>query len=117
MNKELTFKDVYRAPFHICEFCPIYMFSANNVTAFNVITDDIDVISDILEIINGNSKKNMSDNVTFEDGYILIDGEHVLRVRGWGHLTGCGALNLPVEKAAKIQDDFANWVVNKLKGK
>lgn len=116
MKKELTFKDVYREPFHICEFCPIYVFSANDVTTFNVITEDADVISDILGIINGNSKKKMSDNVAFEDGYILIDREPVLLVRGWGHLTGCGALNLPVEKAAKIQDDFANWVVNKLKG-
>jgi len=25
-------------------------------------------------------------------------------VRGWGHLTGAGALNLPEEKAAAIQD-------------
>lgn len=36
-------------------------------------------------------------------------------IRGWGHLTGCGALNLPDHEAAKIQDDFGEWIVKKLK--
>lgn len=116
MKKELTFKDVYQLPLRIDEFCPIYVFSENNVTAFNIITEDADLISEILEIINGNSKKKISNNVAFEDGYILIDREPVLLVRGWGYLTGSGGLNLPSEKAAKIQDDFADWVVNRLKG-
>lgn len=38
-----------------------------------------------------------------------------MRIRGWGHLTGCGALNLPPEEAIEIQDDFGEWIVKKLK--
>jgi len=33
----------------------------------------------------------------------------LLMVRGWGHLTGCGGLNLEPETAAEIQDGFFNW--------
>lgn len=32
-------------------------------------------------------------------------------MRGWGYLTGGGAENLPSDEAAKIQDEFAEWVV------
>lgn len=32
------------------------------------------------------------------------DGFPIADLRGWGHLTGTGSLNLPPEEAAKIQD-------------
>lgn len=36
--------------------------------------------------------------------------------KGWDEcLTGGGALNLPYREAAKIQDDFGEWIVKKLK--
>lgn len=43
-------------------------------------------------------------------------GKHFILIRGWGNLTGIGAHNFPTEKAAKIQDDFAAWVIYKLTG-
>lgn len=43
-------------------------------------------------------------------------GKLLILIRGWGNLTGIGAHNFPVEKAAKIQDDFAAWVIYKLTG-
>ena len=73
-------------------------------------------IKTIIGILNGTLKKKVTNKVTYEQGYIKLDGQPMLLLRGWGHLTGCGALNLPPDQAAKIQDDFANWVVNKLKG-
>ena len=62
--------------------------------------------------IHGCSKKFKREE--FEDGYIVIDGYKCLLVRGWGMLTGIGAYNLKIDYAAKIQDEFANWCVNKL---
>jgi len=38
-------------------------------------------------------------------------------IRGWGYLIGTGGLNLSAEKAAKIQDDFGNWIVETLSKK
>lgn len=115
-KKELTFKDVYQLPLEFDEYCPVYIYSANGVMTFNNLIDDREKLKEILAILNGKSNKKVTNEVTYEKGYIKSDGIPILLLRGWGHLTGCGALNLPAEKAAKIQDDFANWVVNKLKG-
>lgn len=114
-KKELTFKDVYQLPLSEDDFCS-YIYSSNGVMTFDIIIDNRVIITELLEIINGESNKRVKRDVTYEDGYVKIGGYHIFLLRGWGHLTGCGALNLPAEKAAKIQDDFANWVVNKLKG-
>lgn len=35
-------------------------------------------------------------------------------VRGWGHLIGSGGHNLPPRKAAEIQDEFAEYIVERL---
>lgn len=114
-KKELTFKDVYQLPIKEDDFGS-YIYSSNGVMTFDNIIDNREIITELLAIINGESNKRVKKDVTYEDGYIKIGGYHIFLLRGWGHLTGCGALNLPAGKAAKIQDDFANWVVNKLKG-
>ena len=35
-------------------------------------------------------------------------------VRGWGHLTGTGGLNLPPDQAAAIQNAFGEYIVKTL---
>lgn len=45
---------------------------------------------------------------------ILNNGFLFITIRGWGDLTGTGANNFSSEKASKIQDDFANWIIYKL---
>ena len=56
-----------------------------------------------------------------EDGYILIQKDDkwykIMLIRGWGYLIGTGGLNLSADKAAKIQDDFGNWIVETLSKK
>ena len=42
------------------------------------------------------------------------NGMWCLDIRGWGHLTGGGALNLSQEVAMKLQDDFGKRVVRLL---
>lgn len=39
---------------------------------------------------------------------------NLLLVRGWGHLIGVGGYNLSAEKAAEIQNEFNNYVVEQL---
>lgn len=110
----ITFKDVYKPPFRVDEFCPINVRSSNNVMTFTYFRYNQDDLKEMVAILNGESEKRITDNVRYENTVIYIDDCPVLRVRGWGHLTGCGAMNLPVEVAVKIQDDFGEWVVNKL---
>lgn len=118
MTKELTFKDVYKLPLRLDEYSMSYIWSSNGVMTFTTLVNDESFIKEILGILNGDLTIKLNEiDVTYDGEYIKMDGHAILLLRGWGHLTGCGALNIPTEKAAKIQDDFANWVVNKLKGK
>ena len=45
---------------------------------------------------------------------ILNNDELFITIRGWGTLKGIGAHNFPAEKATKIQDDFRDWIIQKL---
>jgi hypothetical protein len=38
------------------------------------------------------------------------NGDRILDVRGWGHLTGSGAHGLTCDVAAKVQDEMAKFV-------
>lgn len=42
------------------------------------------------------------------------DIQPLFLVRGWGHLTGGGGYNLPPKEAARIQDEFAEYIVEQL---
>lgn len=113
MKQNLTFKDVYQLPLCIDEFCPIYVFSANRVMTFDILLDDIDKVQEILNVINGKSDIQYV-SAKYDGEYIFVDNKPVFLIRGWGYLTGIGALNLPYETATKIQDDFCNFIVNRL---
>jgi hypothetical protein len=45
---------------------------------------------------------------------ILNHGKLFITIRGWGNLTGIGGYNFDEEKASKIQDDFRDWIIEKL---
>lgn len=52
----------------------------------------------------------------WDEGMSILDSNelHVIDIRGWGHLTGRGGLNLPHEEAMKIQDAFGKKVAQLL---
>jgi hypothetical protein len=56
---------------------------------------------------------NLSVDKDDENCILNNDAEFII-IRGWGNLTGVGANNFPAEKAAKIQDDFRDWLIRKL---
>lgn len=115
-KKDLTFKDVYKLPLKIDKHCPFYTYSANGVMTFDNLIEEEDTLNDILAILNGDVKTFITNEVTYYRGEIKIDNKPIFEVRGWGYLTGHCTLRLSYDEAAKIQDDFGNWVVNKLKG-
>jgi hypothetical protein len=49
-----------------------------------------------------------------DPNFIRNNGRLFIVIRGWGNLTGCGSHNFSGEKAAQIQDDFRNWLIDKL---
>ncbi|MCK9416529.1 hypothetical protein M0Q97_07730 [Candidatus Dojkabacteria bacterium] len=55
-------------------------------------------------------------NLRFDEDNAIIyqDDKEFIIIRGWGHLTGCGALNLDGQTATKIQNEFAYYIVETL---
>ena len=70
----------------------------------------------ILEILNGNYKPTIKHiySVGEDPNIILCDNIPIIMIRGWGNLTGTGALHLSIEDATNIQDTFRDWIINKL---
>lgn len=73
----------------------------------------------VIDILNGNSiPLKMKIDLSYMDGMVYINHDGVIKefilIRGWGHLTGSGGLNLKPEVAAKLQDDLGNYIVETL---
>lgn len=80
-------------------------------------SDDVKKV--IIDKINGESTHKFKHKFFLEEGKIFFVDENekrrnLLLVRGWGHLIGVGGYNLSAEKAAEIQNEFANYVVEQL---
>ena len=97
-----------------------YVWSNNGTMTF---TFDFDydygekrkMIEKIVEKLNGNSSIKFDSDFTIQDGIdFYYAGEYAFCIRGWGHLTGTGALHLSDAEAVSIQDDFAKWVLETL---
>lgn len=75
-----------------------------------------EMLSRICEILNGTNPVTGNPSVNADGPNIYLEGDLLLVVRGWGYLTGSGCLNLDEKEAIKIQDEFAQHVVNCLRG-
>lgn len=78
----------------------------------------------IIDCLNGDSNKRLDIEQGFlkyipENTTIYLFADKVatpfIIVRGWGNLTGTGGGHgLPPEEASKIQDEFAQWIIDTL---
>lgn len=114
----MDFKEVYTPPFRV-SMNGMYTISSSHATTFTAF-DDLSQIymSRIVKILNGEDLTIKFDkkNVTIKDKTKIIitnsRGEKaIILVRGWGRLTG-GNLMLPPTEAAKLQDEFIQWVID-----
>jgi hypothetical protein len=68
-----------------------------------------------LNSLNHEPIKELSLSVNPKDPVeILNHGKPFITIRGWGNLTSSYACNFTEEKASKIQNDFRDWVIEKL---
>ena len=110
-----TFRDVYSFPFELLEGSSwvddnegIFIFQFLNIS-------DILKVK-LLDVINGFEELTRED-LTFshENGIITSsNGIDVIRIRGWGYLTGSGGLNLSGEEASNIQDTLVDFIIERL---
>ena len=69
----------------------------------------------IIDIINDEREDKLA-ILTFEGVDFFNNEKYIFCIRGWGNLTGTGANNLPQDRAEVIQDNFRDFIYNKLKG-
>lgn len=117
----MDFKDIFKAPYNTDEY-GIYMFDAdeNICLEYNPATTyDETTLHQVAKILNGEdewfphdiNKATVTKNAT--DCFVMFENGDVLTVRSWGYLTG--VKHLSNKDAAAVQDNFLDWVVNKIK--
>jgi len=120
--------ECYRLPLHLDDYGS-YAWDADEnmaLSAFNLVYDENgdfapgekERINHIIDIINGECPTDYEAKWTAGDDVteIYYDGKFQFLVRGWGHLTSRGGLNLPKDLAAKMQDEFIAYILDKLNG-
>lgn len=113
----MDFKKVYPAPF---KTDGVYVWSSPGADGFETMAlmlyESLDeqgeaILNRIVQLLNGDAKPNKPQLLSYSAPEILLNGEPFLVVRGWGYLQTATKTNA---EAAKIQDDFAAWVIDKL---
>lgn len=110
----MTFLEFYEPPFYTDG---IFVWSNNGHMA--LMADDLDkdceaLLSRLCDILNGNIYPDKDPDLTYQAPNILLNGNLFLTIRGWGSLIADAGLT--ENAACEIQDNFANWVIEKLHG-
>ncbi len=118
------FKEIYKAPF--TQTMGTHVISSNGTMSF---TFDIDMAINnepfcayVISILNGQLKDGKRNNYVFwikgVNLFVKDDKTEYMigSIRGWGYLTGLGALNLNETDAIAIQNDFGKWMIDTLNG-
>lgn len=122
------FKKYYKFPLKMWKDFSVKVFTQENNMAFDWLLpwdEEYNVLKQRhLDKINGLPSNVPKMGVTYyhKDGKIIakIDGRDdipIALIRGWGMLTGPGGYHLLEDKAAEIQDAFAEYCVNMLNKK
>ena len=117
-------KKYYKFPLKMWEHFTGKVFTQDNNMAFDWLIpygEKYNTLKEnFLNKINGEDV-NIEKSFFHKEGYIYARGEvidvKVALIRGWGMLTGVGGYNLPADKAAEIQDSFAEYCVEMLNKK
>lgn len=130
---EFVLKDwteCYKLPLHLDDYC-VYAWDAESSMALsnfnlkydeegNYLHGEQERIKHIIDVINGDCSSDFEPewDISNDDPCkITYKGKQQFLVRGWGHLTGCGGLNLPEKLASEMQDGFIDYILGRLNGK
>ena len=115
----MTFKEVYKFPLKVDEYCDIITWTADKQRAFDWCVDvSSEKQQEIIDMING-TKQHQFKHKFYREGIEIYSDNPIfkgpiLQIRGWGYLTGIGGLHLPQEEAIRIQDEFGDYIVEQL---
>lgn len=117
MEKRL-FKKYFKLPLKSDPYSKKIVWTTDNDRAFDFKRSGVspEDMKNILDKLNGEGHKVIKGELTHSEGIISLNGEEIITIRSWGRLTGTGGgLGLSVNKACEIQDDFCDWIIEKLK--
>lgn len=114
----MKWQDCYKFPLHMWEKnFEVKVFTVDGKMAFDWSSNfTSDLKKKIIAVINGEQKFPHKDKFYRNGITIYHKGLEIpiLRIRGWGYLTGVGGLHLSSEEAIKIQDEFGDYIVEQL---
>lgn len=116
----MNFKDIFKPPYSTDDY-GIYMFDADENICLDYTSDRTsyngDILKQLCSFLNGDAdafKHEVKEVVTdAHNCYFVLENNDIIGVRGWGYLTG--VKHLSNKDAAKLQDDFLDYIVNKIK--
>lgn len=110
------FEKYFKLPLIQSDYNPKMVWTQDENRAFDFkITVSRSDSKNIVNCLNGLTNKKIDGVLTHKGGTISLDGTEILFIRSWGRLTGVGGgLGLKLEKAAAIQDDFCEWIIEQL---
>ncbi len=116
----MTFKEVYKFPLKVDEYCPIITWTDNKQRAFDWCVDvSPEKQQELIDMINGTKQRQFKykfyrEGIKIYSENPIFKGKPILLIRGWGYLTSIGGLHLDVNTAAQIQDEFGDYIVEQL---
>ena len=116
----MTFKEVYKFPLKVDEYCSIITWTADKQRAFDwCVNISPEKQQELIDMINGTKQhqfkyKFYREGIEIYSENPIFNGKPVLRIRGWGYLRGTGGLHLSEEEAIRIQDEFGDYIVEQL---
>lgn len=115
---EYNFKNYFKFPLIQRENFP-YVLTNDGKTALTWLIDlPNEERIEIVNKINGYSSNEYDEEWEIKENiFLYYKGTKIFFVRGWGMLTGIGGYNLNPSIACKIQNNFANYILNNLNRK
>ena len=116
----MTFKEVYKFPLKVDEYCDFITWTADKQRAFDWCVDiPLDKKQELIDVLNNTVQRSFKykfyqEGIEIYSDNPIFEGEPVLLIRGWGYLTGPGGLHLPQEEAIRIQDEFGDYIIEQL---
>ena len=116
----MNWRDCYKLPLKVDDYCPIITWTADKQRAFDWCVDvSYEKQQELVDIINGTKQHQFKHKFYREGIEIYSDNpvfneKSILHIRGWSHLTGIGGLHLSEEEAIRIQDEFGDYIVEQL---
>ena len=123
---KIDFKECWKLPFRYDGYG--YIWSDDNVMVFTFNDPEDcseeaykkmdDMALNFVSLLNGEGGEKIPNLVVRGGVDLYIEGniwdKHIGYFRGWGHLTGSGALRMSEQDAAEVQDEFIAWCLEKL---